>query len=140
MGFYTIYNTYSIMNCLREFTRLSEDCIKPYWTNTCSLPLEEQFKKMKVGPRMTDLISTGETHSSNIVNYNNQWRHLSPDHKLVYLLFRLGYLTQTQPNHTFSIPNQEVRHTFFKRITRIWVEKVLKEHTAEILSSIANSF
>jgi Predicted AAA-ATPase len=118
----TLYNPWSILECLEQAINKPDSPFGPFWVNTGnSNLLFELFKSLESTEKLVSLVSSGKACLSIIKEINN---YTKPDELFYSLLFYSGYLTKGA-NNSYKVPNKEVLSYFYEYIIPIWLEKLI---------------
>ena len=122
MGTYTMFNPWSVMNCLATSKHDPLIALRPYWTNTGGTALiEDAFTRVKEMDNLDRLMKTGYCKMK-IANFIDVQELNKNDDALFTLLLHSGYLTKSKYKDIYKIPNHEVRIEFYNKFYPLWVK------------------
>ena len=123
--FLCIYNPWSIINCILNAKDDPDTALKPYWVkNGSNTIFKDLFYKLDGYKRLSELLRTQKVHAEikNEINLSMKKAKMS-ENTFLAILLQSGYLTETDQQNYYQIPNVEIKIDFYKAILPIWIDK-----------------
>ena len=146
IGGETIYNPWSIIQCLTAYSQNSSNCLTDHWGESFNITIIKRcFDRLHKSEDLDVLLYTG-TLKYPIRNNFSLGNHQTEIICFAILLHE-GYLTRDEDENYYRIANLEARICLLNAVSETWMRKNKglhsKEHvvifTKELAASLANS-